>query len=125
EPEATEEFSLKRQAEHAPDTESRSRGEQLSDEAVSDLLPPHGRVDGDRTDLSQVLPHHVQRAATNDFAVAGHRDPKLLNRLEERDRRLGQQAALDRVRVDKTPYAPDVSRGGSSDRDSHVTRLSN
>ena len=71
---------------------------------VADLVAAHGRIDRDRTDLGQVLPHHVQRAAADDGIVAdAHGHPELLDCLVERDGRLGQQPAVDRVRVDQGP----------------------
>jgi hypothetical protein len=86
---------------------------------MADLVAAHGRIDRDRTDLGEVLPHHVQRAAPDDGTVAdAHGHPEFLDRLIDRDGRLGQQPALDRVRVDQGSDRGDV--GGDRTPNHHI-----
>ncbi len=71
-------------------------------------------VDGDRADLRQVLPEHVQCTAADDPPGA-LRHPELLDVLIERDRALLQQAGPDSgVRVDEAADHPYVGRPGTT-----------
>jgi len=64
--------------------------QQRLDQHVPDALAGQGGVDGDRADLGQVLPEHVQRAAADHLAVPLD-DPELLDILVQGDQVLGQQ----------------------------------
>ena len=63
EAERAEEPGLEGQAEDPGDAQVTSDIEQAGHDLVPDLPAAGGRIDRDRTDLRQVLPHHVQRAA--------------------------------------------------------------
>src|SRR5271169_5034755 len=74
---------------------------------------------GYRAYLGQVLPHHVQRTATRDFAIRGTGHPELLDVLIQRHGRLVEQPARPGVGVDQRPDDPDIARPGTSDRIVH------
>src|SRR5690242_21766760 len=116
EPERGEEPRLEREAEDPGNAELTRHREQLGDDPVADLAAAAFRRHRDRTDLSQVLPHHVQRAAADHLVVLrSHGDPELLHRLVQRDRRLAEQPTVHRVRVDERPDRLDVRGPGAPD----------
>ncbi len=76
------------------------------------MQPPVGDDEG--ADLAQVLPHNVQRAATDEFAV-GLGDDELLHRLVHGDDVLAEQDPPLHPRIEKTQDAAHVGGARGAD----------
>src|SRR4051794_27380771 len=88
EPVPGEELHLEGQAEHSSYADGLRALEQLLEQEMTDSFTLDRGIDGERTDFGEVLPHHVQRAATNHVAGRPLCDQELLHVLVERDRGL-------------------------------------
>ena len=116
---AAEELGLEREHEHPAHAELARGVDQHGHQPVARAVPGRLRMHGDRADLREVLPEHMERPAADDAAVAVLGDPELLYVLEERDGRLGEHAPLGDVGVDELADRGDVPGPRASDREVH------
>ena len=98
--------------------------DQTGDHESTDATALLRLVNGNGTDLAEVLPENVQRAAADDcLALDGN--PKFLHALVERDGLLFEQHAT-RVLVDERADTTNITRGRAADfdRSGHRRRVS-
>src|SRR5215207_3165567 len=80
---AAEEPDLERQAEQPAEAELTSFVLERVEQRVADTVPEPRVVDGERSHLAEILPHHVQGAGADEAAVGGLRHAELLHRAVE------------------------------------------
>src|SRR5690606_31456523 len=100
-----------------------SVGLQVVDDSVPDpLVQPLGQH-REGAHLTEVLPHDVQRAASENGAVVGLSDTELLDRLEQHDSVFAEEDAPLHERLHELADRPDVCGAGTPNEERHPSML--
>ena len=113
---ATEELDLERQHEHPLDSHGARSPQQFVQQCATDSTTSDRGINGQGANLSEVLPHHVQRTTSDDFAI-NFSNNKFLNAFVKRDCRFAQQTSIRRVGVDEVPDPRHIRRMRGPDHD--------